>query len=90
MVMKVAMIDANFLFSGIAHCRYLKTVRTHLASLILPIYPTQRLPSDVENGMTEKVFDRLMTKGQVIRTFSFSFISMSAFINCKAYHQCSH
>jgi len=74
----------------IAHCRYLKTVRTHLASLILPIYPTQRLPSDVENGMTEKVFDRLMTKGQVIRTFSFSFISMSAFINCKAYHQCSH
>ena len=68
----------DFVFPGIAHCRYLKTVRTHLASLILPIHSSQRLPDGVENGMTEKVFDRLCAKGQVFRTI-FVFFSATFF-----------
>jgi len=53
-------------FAGLAHCRHLKTVRTHLSGLVLHrIFPIDQ-PYDASKGLTKQVWDT-MNKSGVVR-----------------------
>ena len=52
------------MFLGLASYRHLKTVRTHLATLVLPWYDI-KLPIDIQDGLTSEVWERLKTDGLV-------------------------
>ena len=53
-----------FLFTGLASYRHLKTVRTHLASLVLPW--SGDFNENKEQGLTKEIWESMKKKGLVI------------------------
>ena len=52
-------------FSGLAHCRHLKTVRTHLSGLVHHrIFPVDN-PCDASKGLTAEVWSQMIQAGTV-------------------------
>ena len=55
--------------SGMASYRHLKTVRTHLASLVLSWSGDDTIPENVDQGLTEEVWRNIKSKGLVSETY---------------------
>ncbi len=49
---------------GLSYCRQLKTVRTHLSGLVISLMPDEET-IEINEGMTECVWDRLCPQGVV-------------------------
>lgn len=59
--------------TGLAHCRHLKTVRTHLSGLVNSIIVPATQPCDATGGLTPDVWQALCTDG-VVRYVSFVYL----------------
>lgn len=49
------------MISGLAHCRHLRTVRTHLAGLVNPIIISELEPTDASQGLTSEIWNQMHT-----------------------------
>ncbi|RWS04199.1 small G protein signaling modulator 1-like protein, partial [Dinothrombium tinctorium] len=56
--MKRQIISRAF-YGWLAHCRHLRTVRTHLAGLVNPVIITVDSPTDASNGLTKEIWESL-------------------------------
>ena len=55
--------------SGLAHCRHLKTVRTHLSGLVNGKMVPPNIPYDAVNGLTKELWQELNSNGVVSSQF---------------------
>ena len=64
---------SNFLtlILGLAHCRHLKTVRTHLSGLVNQVIVAANEPLDASGGLTVDIWEK-MSKNGVVGAISFS------------------
>nr|XP_022341295.1 small G protein signaling modulator 1-like isoform X5 [Crassostrea virginica] len=62
--MKTQIISRAF-YGWLAHCRHLKTVRTHLSELVLHRIVPADIPYDASFGLTERTWREMNQNGQV-------------------------
>lgn len=61
----------NLSFSGLAHCRHMKTIRTHLVCLV-----NRRVVSPSEEGLTEELWTDLRSEMEVSTHFLLYYVSL--------------
>lgn len=65
LILEVLMIAMLVPMLGLAHCRHLKTVRTHLSELVLHRIVPANIPYDASCGLVERTWRELNQNGQV-------------------------
>ena len=72
MILIKMIYSSRISYSGMAHYRHLKTVRTHLASLVLPYSSLKEPPPNVDDGVTPRIWQELKNFGLVRQAFMYS------------------
>ncbi|XP_064460761.1 small G protein signaling modulator 2-like isoform X3 [Ornithodoros turicata] len=62
--MKRQIISRAF-YGWLAHCRHLRTVRTHLSGLVNPVIVSATEPSDATGGVTQEVWAAMAVDGRI-------------------------
>lgn len=58
-------IAGHFLSSGLAYCRHLSTVRTHLSALVNTTIVDPDVPCHAEGGLTVEVWEHFLKDSSV-------------------------
>ncbi|XP_076367411.1 small G protein signaling modulator 1-like isoform X2 [Tachypleus tridentatus] len=58
-------IISRAFYGWLAHCRHLRTVRTHLSGLVNPVIVSHKEPTDATSGLTSEVWNNLQESGCV-------------------------
>ncbi|XP_035206832.1 small G protein signaling modulator 1-like, partial [Stegodyphus dumicola] len=58
-------IISRAFYGWLAHCRHLRTVRTHLAGLVNPVIVSETEPTDASQGLTEKIWHQMHNDSRV-------------------------
>lgn len=60
-------MNETFCHLGLAYCRHLSTVRTHLSALINPAIIEPDIPYDAKGGLTAEVWKTFLQDSSVSR-----------------------
>ena len=72
--------------TGLAHCRHLKTVRTHLSGLVLHrIFPVDQ-PFDASKGLTTEVWAQMCKMGTVSTSYQLNYHFLLA-LNVRVFYR---